>query len=114
MAKTIVNMEQSYVTAAFFRHRTAERYKAMMQAQQTAKLLGEGVLAAVTEHHDLRKHCIQGFSPCSPLSHDEWPLCCLLSACSTLLTWPSPCQSASSSGCACVPRRQGGGSRLGL
>ena len=43
VAKTIVNMEQSYVTAAFFRHRTAERYKAMMQAQQTAKLLGEGV-----------------------------------------------------------------------
>ena len=42
VAKTIVNMEQSYVTAAFFRHRTAERYKAMMQAQQTAKLLGEG------------------------------------------------------------------------
>ena len=40
--KTIVNMEQSYVTAAFFRHRTAERYKAMMQAQQTARLLGEG------------------------------------------------------------------------
>ena len=35
-------MEQGYVTAAFFRHRTAERYKAMMQAQQTAKLLGEG------------------------------------------------------------------------
>lgn len=42
VAKTIVNMEQSYVTAAFFRHRTAERYKAMMQAQQTARLLGEG------------------------------------------------------------------------
>jgi hypothetical protein len=42
VAKTIVNMEQSYVTAAFFRHRTAERYKAMIQAQQTAKLLGEG------------------------------------------------------------------------
>ena len=35
--------EQSYVTAAFFRHRAAERYKAMMQAQQTAKLLGEGM-----------------------------------------------------------------------
>ena len=42
MVKTLVNMEQSYVTAAFFRHRTAERYKAMMQAQQTARLLGEG------------------------------------------------------------------------
>ena len=42
VAKTIVNMEQTYVTAAFFRHRTAERYKAMMQAQQTARLLGEG------------------------------------------------------------------------
>ena len=37
-----MNMEQGYVTAAFFRQRTAERYKAMMQAQQTAKLLGEG------------------------------------------------------------------------
>ena len=46
VAKTIVNMEQSYVTAAFFRHRTAERYKAMMQAQQTAKLLGEGERAS--------------------------------------------------------------------
>ena len=42
VVKTLVNMEQSYVTAAFFRHRTAERYKAMMQAQQTARLLGEG------------------------------------------------------------------------
>ncbi len=30
------------MTAAFFRHRTAARYKAMMQAQQTARLLGEG------------------------------------------------------------------------
>lgn len=46
VAETIVNMEQSYVTAAFFRHRTAERYKAMMQAQQTAKLLGEGKRAS--------------------------------------------------------------------
>ena len=45
MAKTIVNMEQSYVTAAFFRHRTAERYKTMLQAQQTARLLGEGGVA---------------------------------------------------------------------
>lgn len=51
VAKTIVNMEQSYVTAAFFRHRTAERYKAMMQAQQTARLLGEG-----------RKKCIYSFT----------------------------------------------------
>ena len=42
VARTIVNMEQSYVTAAFFRHRTAGRYKAMMQAQETARLLGEG------------------------------------------------------------------------
>ena len=57
MAKTIVNMEQSYVTAAFFRHRTAERYKAMMQAQQTAKLLGEGAMLSCHQHHDLRNLC---------------------------------------------------------
>ena len=53
VAKTIVNMEQSYVTAAFFRHRTAERYKAMMQAQQTAKLLGEGAHPLILWPH----HC---------------------------------------------------------
>jgi hypothetical protein len=35
-------MERSYVTAAFFRHRTYERYRAQQQQQTAARLLGEG------------------------------------------------------------------------
>ena len=42
VARTIVCMERSYVTAAFFRHRTYERYRALQQQQQAARLLGEG------------------------------------------------------------------------
>ena len=30
------------MTAAFFRHRTYERYRALQQQQQAARLLGEG------------------------------------------------------------------------
>ncbi len=42
VARTIVSMERSYVTAAFFRHRTYERYRAQLQQQTAARLLGEG------------------------------------------------------------------------
>ena len=42
VARTMVTMEQSYVTAAWFRHRTSERYQRMQQQQQMARLLGEG------------------------------------------------------------------------
>jgi len=42
VARTIVSMERSYVTAAFFRHRTYERYRAQQQQQTAARLLGEG------------------------------------------------------------------------
>ena len=44
VARTIVCMERSYVTAAFFRHRTYERYRALQQQQQAARLLGEGAV----------------------------------------------------------------------
>jgi hypothetical protein len=68
VAKTIVNMEQSYVTAAFFRHRTAERYKAMMQAQQTARLLGEGApCAPAAQKPDMIKEDAVACPPTSKL-----------------------------------------------
>ena len=54
VARTIVCMERSYVTAAFFRHRTYERYRALQQ-QQAARLLGEG---APTLHGATRWHVI--------------------------------------------------------
>ncbi|KAK9915279.1 hypothetical protein WJX75_007044 [Coccomyxa subellipsoidea] len=69
VAKTIVNMEQSYVTAAFFRHRTAERYKAMMQALQTARLLGEGKAVAAdsdSDDDDDSRDSMDGDSPSRP------------------------------------------------
>ncbi|BDA43116.1 Dynamin-2B [Coccomyxa sp. Obi] len=67
VARTIVNMEQSYVTAAFFRHRTAERYKAMMQAQETARLLGEGkAVAADSDSEDDDDSTGDGDSPRRP------------------------------------------------
>ncbi|EIE26899.1 hypothetical protein COCSUDRAFT_64712 [Coccomyxa subellipsoidea C-169] len=69
VAKTIVNMEQTYVTAAFFRHRTAERYKAMMQAQQTARLLGEGKAVAAdsdSDDDDDSRDSMDGDSPHRP------------------------------------------------
>ncbi len=40
MAKTLVSMEQSYVSAAFFRHLTKER----LQRHQAEQLLAEGRL----------------------------------------------------------------------
>jgi hypothetical protein len=72
VAKTIVNMEQSYVTAAFFRHRTAERYKAMMQALQTARLLGEGAHPFL--HSTLTP-------PSDTLEHHHQPAVCIRMQC---------------------------------
>ena len=80
VAKTIVNMEQSYVTAAFFRHRTAERYKAMMQAQQTAKLLGEGAFPSCHRQHVLCKNWFQG----APWF---WPPLAVLSGHNAVCAW---------------------------
>ncbi|KAK9826828.1 hypothetical protein WJX81_004888 [Elliptochloris bilobata] len=52
VARTIVCMERSYVTAAFFRHRTYERYRALQQQQQAARLLGEGRAVAADSDSD--------------------------------------------------------------
>ena len=41
VAKTLVAMEQSYVSAAFFRHLTKER----LQRHQAEQLLADGMLA---------------------------------------------------------------------
>ena len=43
VAKTLVTMEQSYVTAAFFRHRTRERWN-QIKIQQMEQGLVEGGL----------------------------------------------------------------------
>ena len=43
VAKTLVTMEQSYVTAAFFRHRTRERWN-QIKIQQMEQELVEGGL----------------------------------------------------------------------
>ena len=61
VARTIVCMERSYVTAAFFRHRTYERYRALQQQQQAARLLGEG---APTLHDASRRQEVLFISAC--------------------------------------------------
>ena len=42
VARTIVYMEQGYVTAAFFRHRMYERYRNWEQERQLGRMLDEG------------------------------------------------------------------------
>ncbi len=45
VAKTLVSMEQSYVSAAFFRHLTKER----LQRHQAEQLLADGRLQPLKE-----------------------------------------------------------------
>jgi dynamin GTPase len=52
VAKTLVNMEQSYVTAAFFRHRTKDRYEQMNAQRATAELLQGGGVQDTTDDED--------------------------------------------------------------
>lgn len=59
VARTIVCMERSYVTAAFFRHRTYERYRALQQQQQAARLLGEGAPPALPSMPTMVMHVQQ-------------------------------------------------------
>lgn len=42
VARTIVAMEQGYVTAAFFRHRMYERYRQWEEQEQLGRMLDEG------------------------------------------------------------------------
>lgn len=42
VARTIVAMEQGYVTAAFFRHRMYERYRQWEEQDQLGRMLDEG------------------------------------------------------------------------
>ena len=42
VARKIVYMEQGYVTAAFFRHRTFERYRQWQQEQELGRMLDDG------------------------------------------------------------------------
>ena len=59
VARTIVAMEQGYVTAAFFRHRMYERYRQWEEQEQLDRMLDEGDTYFLPHHKDFQEQATE-------------------------------------------------------
>ena len=74
VARTIVYMEQGYVTAAFFRHRMYERYRNWEQERQLGRMLDEGGAPCSLQFLKMTSRCESALF-CSAQFTEGWLAC---------------------------------------